>query len=70
MQAKDLMTVPAITINAEATIEDAAKLLLETDLTLSSIGYKLGFSAPAAFTRSAIRWFDMTPSEYRQIHRK
>ena len=54
----------------EGRKEMAAKLLLETDLTLSSIGYKLGFSAPAAFTRSAIRWFDMTPSEYRQIHRK
>lgn len=48
--------------------EMAARLLLETNLTLSSIAYKVGFSAPAAFTRSAIRWFGMTPSEYRQKH--
>lgn len=53
----------------EGRKEMAMRLLLETNLTLSSIGYKLGFSAPAAFTRSAIRWFDMTPSEYRQQHR-
>lgn len=33
MQAKDLMTAPAITINAEATIEDAARLLLERNLS-------------------------------------
>jgi len=33
MQAKDLMTVPAITINAEVTIEDAARLLLERNLS-------------------------------------
>ncbi|GAB5460112.1 AraC family transcriptional regulator [Hoeflea alexandrii] len=46
--------------------EMATRLLLETKLTLSSIGYKLGFSAPAAFTRSAIRWYGMTPSEFRQ----
>ncbi|KJS08871.1 MAG: hypothetical protein VR78_17240 [Hoeflea sp. BRH_c9] len=48
--------------------EMAGRLLLETNLTLSSIAYRVGFSAPAAFTRSAIRWFGMTPSEYRQKH--
>lgn len=53
----------------ECRKEMAGRLLLETDNTLSSIGYKLGFSAPAAFTRSAIRWFGMTPSDFRQKHR-
>ncbi|MCZ4289024.1 helix-turn-helix transcriptional regulator [Hoeflea alexandrii] len=50
--------------------EMAERLLLETNLTLSSIGYKIGFSAPAAFTRSAIRWFGMTPSEFREKREK
>ena len=54
----------------ECRKEMAGRLLLETDLTLSSIGYKLGFSAPAAFTRSAIRWYGMTPSEFRQKRRE
>lgn len=54
----------------ECRREMARRLLLETTHSLSSIGYKLGFSAPAAFTRSAIRWFDMTPSQYRQDHTK
>ena len=54
----------------ECRKELAGRLLLETGFTLSSIGYKLGFSAPAAFTRSAIRWYGMTPSEFRQKHRR
>ncbi|MEM5491782.1 helix-turn-helix domain-containing protein [Hoeflea sp. AS16] len=54
----------------ECRREMAARLLSETDLTLSSITYKLGFSAPAAFTRSAIRWYGMTPSQYRKENRK
>nr|WP_245307934.1 AraC family transcriptional regulator [Hoeflea sp. IMCC20628] len=54
----------------ECRREMARRLLLETTHSLSSIGYKLGFSAPAAFTRSAIRWFDMTPSQYRQDQSK
>ncbi len=33
MQAKDLMTAPAVTINADATVEDAARLLLERNLS-------------------------------------
>lgn len=54
----------------ECRKEMAHRLLLETPLTLSSIGYKLGFSAPAAFTRSANRWFGMTPSQYRRKSRQ
>jgi AraC-like DNA-binding protein len=44
----------------------AEQLLLETDLPLSQIGERLGFSAPSAFTRSASRWFGMSPSKLRR----
>lgn len=46
--------------------EMAQSLLTETTLSLSEISFQLGFSAPAAFTRSAIRWFGKTPSAYRK----
>lgn len=46
--------------------ELAERLLTETALTLSQIAYRLGFSAPSAFTRSAIRWFGMPPSDLRR----
>lgn len=50
----------------ECRKEMAERLLSETSLTLSQISYKLGFSAPGAFTRSSIRWFGATPSQVRQ----
>lgn len=50
----------------ECRRELAEALLSDTNLRLSEISYRLGFSAPAAFTRSAIRWFGFTPSAYRQ----
>jgi AraC-like DNA-binding protein len=53
----------------ECRKEMAESLLMETELSLSEISYRLGFSAPAAFTRSAIRWFGLTPSAYRRQHR-
>lgn len=54
------------TIVDECRRELAEALLSDTNLRLSEISYRLGFSAPAAFTRSAIRWFGLTPSAYRQ----
>lgn len=45
--------------------ELAERLLTQTSLSLSQIGYKLGFSAPSAFTRSATRWFGVSPSVFR-----
>lgn len=48
--------------------ELAEKLLTESSLSLSEISYRLGFSAPSAFTRSAIRWFGVSPSVFRKIH--
>lgn len=47
--------------------EMAECLLLETSLSLSEISFRLGFSAPAAFTRSAIRWFGRPPSAHRKL---
>jgi AraC-like DNA-binding protein len=44
----------------------ARQLLTETDLTLSQISDRLGFSAPSAFTRSASRWFGTSPSKFRR----
>lgn len=46
--------------------ELAEKLLLNSPLNLSEIGFRLGFSAPSAFTRSATRWFGMSPSQFRR----
>ncbi len=49
--------------------EKATHLLVETDIKISEIGYAVGFSDPASFTRSFKRWTGMSPKGYRQKHR-
>lgn len=46
--------------------EVSLSLLIESELPISEICYRLGYSAPSAFTRSVSRWFGSTPSELRE----
>lgn len=46
--------------------EVSFNLLTESALPISEICYRLGYSAPSAFTRSVTRWFGTTPSEVRE----
>lgn len=46
--------------------EVSFNLLTESELPISEICYRLGYSAPSAFTRSVTRWFGTTPSEVRE----
>ena len=41
-------------------------LLTESDLSISAICYRLGYSAPSAFTRSVHRWFGASPRLLRE----
>lgn len=52
-------------------VDDTRKMLArryieDRSLTLSEIAYKLGFSAPSAFTRASYRWFGENPGEVRR----
>jgi len=49
--------------------ESAVDLLENTDLAISEIGFRLGFSAVGNFTRAARRWFEMPPSAWRASRR-
>ncbi|MCI4663399.1 MAG: AraC family transcriptional regulator [Neomegalonema sp.] len=44
------------------------RLLTDSQLSISEVAYRLGFSAPSAYTRSAARWYGATPSEVRRRH--
>lgn len=46
--------------------ELAGKFLTETALSAADICYRLGYSAPSAFTRSFYRWYGQSPREYRK----
>jgi len=46
-------------------LEKAKELLERTDLTVSEIGYKVGFSSPSYFTKCFKNYFGQIPKEIR-----
>ena len=52
----------------EVRKEQALRYLTRSSLTLGEIAYRLGFSAPSAFTRSCLRWFGAPPSAVRKTY--
>jgi AraC-like DNA-binding protein len=46
----------------------AQKLLRETELSAAEIAIRLGYSQASAFTRSTMRWFGITPRDYRKAN--
>ncbi|CAN5418751.1 hypothetical protein BH09PSE4_BH09PSE4_05980 [soil metagenome] len=45
--------------------ELAAAYLLATELPITEVGYRVGFSEPGSFTRNFTDWAGSTPSDYR-----
>lgn len=48
--------------------EVARQYLVDRTLSVSEVGYLLGYSEPAAFHRAFKRWHGSTPQEFRQAH--
>lgn len=53
------------TLRDEVRREASHTLLTESELPIADICYRLGYSAPSAFSRSVSRWFGMTPKALR-----
>jgi len=49
--------------------ERACNLLRNPGLSVSEIGYRLGYAEPAAFTRAFTRWTGQSPLKWRRAHR-
>ena len=49
----------------ELRLEEAAKLILETDQSIAEISYEVGFSSPSYFTKSFSKYYGMAPGEYK-----
>jgi len=45
--------------------ELAGAYLLATELPITEVGYRVGFSEPGSFTRNFTEWAGVTPSDYR-----
>ena len=50
-------------------LEQAARLLTDTDDTALSIGYQVGYSAPNYFSRAFKKFYGISPSRYRKQNR-
>uniref|UniRef100_UPI003FF0F6CC helix-turn-helix domain-containing protein n=1 Tax=Enterocloster sp. TaxID=2719315 RepID=UPI003FF0F6CC len=50
-------------------LEQAARLLTDTDDTALSIGYQVGYSAPNYFSRAFKKFYGISPSRYREQNR-
>lgn len=53
------------TIRKRLRGELAAAYLLATELPITEVGYRVGFSEPGSFTRNFVEWAGMTPSDFR-----
>ena len=53
---------------AERRLTQASRMLLTTDLPVSSVGYENGYSNNASFTRAFGRRFGASPSDFRARH--
>jgi len=49
----------------ETRLEEAAKLILNSNLTASEISYNVGFSSPSYFNKCFSKYFGVTPGEYK-----
>lgn len=56
-------------IVTETRINDACKMLSETDMFISEICFKCGFNNLSNFNRSFKKIMEVTPKEYRSIYR-
>ena len=50
----------------ETRLQEAAKLILESELLASEISYKVGFSSPSYFNKCFSKYYGITPGEYKE----
>jgi AraC-like DNA-binding protein len=53
---------------ARVQSERARNLLRNRELSVSEIGYRLGYAEPAAFSRAFTRWTGQSPLKWRCAH--
>jgi AraC-like DNA-binding protein len=53
---------------ADVQAERARNYLRNPDLTVSEVGYRLGYTEPATFTRAFTKWTGFSPLKWRRHH--
>ena len=52
----------------EIRLREAARFILNSDLTVSEIAYKVGFGSPSYFNKCFLDYFNQTPGEFKKSH--
>ncbi len=66
---KKVKFVTGISVNQfikETRLQEAAKLILNSNFTASEISYKVGFSSPSYFNKCFSKYYGITPGEYKE----
>ena len=66
---KKVKSVTGISANQfikETRLQEAVKLILNSNLTASEISYKVGFSSPSYFNKCFSKYYGITPGEYKE----
>ena len=54
----------------EIRLQEAARLILKSDLNASEIGYNVGFSSPSYFNKCFSIYYGLTPGEYKEKNKE
>ena len=66
---KKVKSVTGISANQfikETRLQEAAKLILNSNLNASEISYKVGFGSPSYFNKCFSKYYGVTPGEYKE----
>jgi YesN/AraC family two-component response regulator len=66
---KEVMGVAFTNYLTDLRIEKAQELLLQTDLSIQEIGFRVGYNTPAYFIKQFKAKFGYTPYDYRRQFR-
>jgi len=64
-KVRSLTGISANQFIKETRLQEAAKLILNSNLNASEISYKVGFSSPSYFSKCFSKYYGVTPGEYK-----
>ena len=65
--AKAYLGEPVGSFISRVRVETAAKALRYSDMAISDIAYKVGYDTPSSFSRAFVKFYGVSPMEYRKI---
>lgn len=69
-KVKSITGISANQFIKEIRLQEASRLILESDLNVSEISYKVGFSSPSYFNKCFSKYYGVTPGEYKENNEK